>query len=103
MFCATVLYPYSEKSSFDFEKYAGQLAPAFAAALGDNCVKFEVRRGLGAPDSANAAFLCIASYWIKSREEFGAAFSKPEMQKVMGQISTFSQIQPIRQFDEVVV
>jgi len=49
MYCATVLYPNKEGSSFDFEHYAGTLAPMYAKILGDNCVKFEVRRGLVTP------------------------------------------------------
>ena len=103
MFCASVFYPYSEDKSFDFEEYEGKLAPSFAGALGDNCVKFEVRRGLVAPGSPNPPFTCIASYWIKSREAFGAAMNTPKMQEVMAKIATFTAIQPIRQFDDVVV
>ena len=48
MFCATVLYP-SKERPFDFEYYAGTLAPLYARFLGDNCVRFEVRKGLITP------------------------------------------------------
>lgn len=102
MFCATVLYPYSEGMSFHFEDYAGKLAPLFASALGDNCVKFEVRRGLATPSGPTPQFICIASYWVRSRDEFGSSMNNPEMQEVMAKISTFTPVQPIRQFDEVV-
>jgi uncharacterized protein (TIGR02118 family) len=103
MFCATVLYPNKEGSSFDFEYYAGTLAPMFANILGDNCVKFEVRRGLVTPGSPAPHCICIASFWVKSDEEFGTSLADPRMPELMAKISSFTDIEPIRQFDEVVV
>lgn len=102
MFCATVLYPYKEGKSFDFEQYAGTLAPMYARSLGDNCVKFEVRKGLVTPGRPALHYLCIASFWVKSREKFGASLANPSMQKIMAKISGFTAIEPVRQFDEVV-
>jgi uncharacterized protein (TIGR02118 family) len=102
MFCATVLYPYRDGSSFDFEHYAGTLAPMYARFLGDNCVRFEVRRGLAAPGRSAPHYLCIASFWVKSEEEFGASLGDPRMKDIMAKISSFTDIEPLRQFDEVV-
>ena len=101
MFCATVMYPHREGSSFDFEHYAGTLAPAYARALGDNCVRFEVRKGLLAPGRPKPQYACTANFWIKSREEFGAAMGDQKMQEVMAKISSFTNIEPMRQLDEV--
>jgi len=102
VFCATVLYPHKEGSSFDFAHYAGTLAPMYARFLGDNCIKFEVRKGLVTPGRPNPAFICIASYWVKSREEYWASLGDPRMKDIMAQFAAFTDIEPIRQFDEVV-
>jgi len=102
MFCATVLYPNKEGSAFDFEHYAGTLAPMYARFLGENCVKFEVRKGLVTPGRPVPHYICIASFWVKSREEFGTSLADPRMRGVMAKISSFTDIEPIRQFDEVV-
>jgi len=102
MFCATVLHPHKEGSSFDFAHYAETPAPMYARFLGDNCVKFEVRRAVDAPGRPNPAFICVASYWVKSREQFYAGLSDPRFREIMAQFSAFTDIEPIRQFDEVI-
>lgn len=45
LFCATVLYSNKERLTFDFDLYSKNLIPEYVALLGDNCVKFEVRKG----------------------------------------------------------
>jgi GNAT superfamily N-acetyltransferase len=76
--------------------------PMYARFLGDNCIKFEVRKGLVTPGRPAPHYICIASYWVKSREEYGASLADPRMQEIMAQIASFTDIEPIRQFDEVV-
>jgi len=102
MYCATVLYPNNEGALFDFEYYSATLAPEYAAFLGSNCVKFEVRKGLVTPGEPRARFICIASYWIESRERYGVSLGEPGMQEIMRKFSSFTDIEPIRQLDEVV-
>jgi uncharacterized protein (TIGR02118 family) len=103
LFCATVLYPYKEGASFDFEYYSTNLAPEYAEILGDNCVKFEVRKGLMAPGEPTPHFICIANFWVKSSEQFGASMADPAMKDLMAKIAAFTDIIPIRQFDEVIL
>jgi uncharacterized protein (TIGR02118 family) len=102
MFCATVLYPSKDGSSFNFEHYAKTLAPMYAAFLGANCAKFEVRRGLMTPGRPAAAFICIASFWVKSREQYMASLKAPRFKEIMEKFNAFTDIEPVRQFDEVV-
>ena len=102
LFCATVLYPHKEVASFDFELYAKTLIPEYAKILGDNCVRFEVRKGLATPGAPAPKFLCVANIWIKSAEKFGASMATSEMKELMTKINAFTTIQPIRQFDEVI-
>jgi uncharacterized protein (TIGR02118 family) len=102
LFCATVLYPNKEGASFDFDLYSKILIPEFVALLGDNVVKFEVRKGLSTPGTPIPNFICIASIWVKSGEKFGASMTGPRMGQLMGKISEFTDIQPMRQFDLVI-
>ena len=101
LFCATVLYPNQEAASFDFDLYAKALIPEYAKILGDNCVRFEVRKGLSSPGKPAPEFLCIANIWIKSAEQFGASMATKEMTHLMDKINAFTAIEPVRQFDEV--
>ncbi len=101
MFCATVLYPYDASKPVDTAHYAKTLAPAYAAVLGENCIKYEVRKGLLTLGRPAPQFALIASFWVASREKFGAAFGDPAMREVMANIAAFSEVEPIRQFDEV--
>ena len=64
LFCATVLYPNKEGTSFDFDLYSKTLIPEYVAIFGDNVVKFEVRKGLTTPGTPAPNFICIASIWV---------------------------------------
>lgn len=101
LFCASVFYPYTDGVPFDLEQYTSILAPEFARLLGDNCVRYEVRKGLNSPGSPNPLYLCSAHFYIGSPEQFGAAMGMPEMQQLMGRIATFTAIVPARQFEQV--
>ena len=101
-FCATVLYPNKEGASFDFELYANTLLPEYVEILGDNVVRYEVRKGLTTPGLPVPNFICIASIWVTSGEKFGASMADPRMSALMGRISAFTDIQPMRQFDQVI-
>ena len=102
MFCATVLYPHEEGATLDVDRYCKVLAPMYAEFLGDNCVKFEVRKGLMTPGAPSAHFGLIASYWVKSADKYMEGLSDPRFAQVMAAFDEFTDIEPIRQFDEVV-
>ena len=102
MFCATVLYPTQEGTTFDFDYYSKTLAPMYAEFLGDNCATYEVRKGLITPGAPRAAFACIASYWVRSEKEYQDSLSDPRFPEIMAKFAAFSDVEPIRQFDEVV-
>jgi hypothetical protein len=102
LFCATVLYPNEESVAFDFELYSKKLIPEYAALLGENCVKFEIRKGLASPGTPLPHFICTASFWIVSAEKFAAAMGTAEMNELMKRIGTFIDIHPIRQFDAII-
>ncbi|WP_152269799.1 EthD family reductase [Agriterribacter humi] len=102
IFCATVLYPNKEGATFDFELYANELIPEYVEILGDNVLKFEVRKGLTTPGQPAPNFICTANIWVSSGEKFGASMADPRMKSLMAKISAFTDIQPLRQFDQVI-
>ena len=102
LFCATVLYPNKENASFDFELYSKTLIPKYVEVLGENCIRYEIRKGLTTPGAPSPQFICIANFWITSAEQFAAAMSDPGMKEVMKEIAAFTDIQPMRQFDMVI-
>lgn len=101
LFCATILYPNNEGALFDFEMYSKQLIPEYVAILGENVIKYEVRKGLATPGAPAPHFICIANIWVSSGEKFAASMADPKMKTLMQKISSFTEIQPIRQFDQV--
>ncbi len=102
LFCWTVLYPGKEGCSFDFIQFSKILIPEYVEILGENCVKYEVRKGLAAPGAPAPNFVCILNIWITSREKFRESLSDPRMKILMQKISTITDIQSIRQMDEVI-
>jgi len=101
MFCATGLYLNQDGSTFDFEYYSKALAPMYAEFLGANCARYEVRKGLMTPGAPRAAFACIASYWVRSDQEYRDSLSDPRFPEIMTKFAAVTDLEPIRQFDEV--
>lgn len=101
MFCATVLYPSQQGRTFDLDYYSKALAPMYAEFLGGNCVRYEVRKGLMTPGAPMPAFACIASYWVRSDRDYMESLSDPRFPEIMAKFAAFTDVDPIRQFDEV--
>jgi hypothetical protein len=99
IYCATVLYPFVQGVDFDVDYYARDIAPRYAQLLGDNCLGFEVREGRASPGSAHPDHVCIASFWVRSAEAFGASLGTESMKGLMAEIGGLSSIRPVRQFD----
>ena len=101
MFCATVLYPSQDGRTFDFDYYSKALAPMYAKFLGDNCPRYEVRKGLVTPGAPMPHFALIASYWVLSDKQYRESLSDPRFPEIMAKFAAFTDVEPIRQFDEV--
>jgi len=99
MFCASVLYPV-EAEDFDFDYFATRHAPMFARLLGDNCVRYEVHRGLATPGAPPLPFLAAAYFWVGSAERFGATLAD-HGDEIYSDIPKFSRTQPTCGWAEV--
>ena len=102
VFCWTVLYPNKEGASFDFEHFSKMLIPEYVEILGDNCLKYEVRKGLATPGALAPNFVCIVNIWVTSREKLRTSLADQRMKVLMEAISAVTDIQPIRQLDQVI-
>lgn len=98
VFCASVVYPTGP--GFDADYFATRHAPRFAQMLGENCVRWEVHRGLAAPGAPPPPFAAAAYFWVRSGEEFGAALAA-HGDEIYADIENFSPEQPTRGWAEV--
>lgn len=101
MFCASVMYPRKEGTKFDFEYFVGSYVPMFVGLLGDNCVRFEVRKGLQQPGAPTPPYVCTANFWVTSAEQFGATLAS-HGDRIYGEISRFTDLEPTRAWEEVI-
>jgi uncharacterized protein (TIGR02118 family) len=99
MFCASVAYP-PDAENFDVEYFASRHAPMFARLLGENCVRFEVHRGLAAPGAPPPPFVAAAYFWVNSAELFGATLAQ-HGEEIYADLAKFSTTQPARGWAEV--
>ena len=101
MFCASVTYPITEGGTFDLDYFVDRYVPMFVGFLGDNCARFEVRRGLQTPGAPAPTYVCVANFWVRSGEEFAAALQR-HGEALYGDIPKFTNIEPIRGWDAVI-
>jgi len=101
MFCASVTYPIQEGARFDLDYFVDYYVPMFVRLLGNNCVRFEVRKGLQSPGAPPPTHICTANFWVTSGEEFGAVLAQ-HGEQIYGEIERFTNIEPIRAWDEVI-
>lgn len=99
MFCASVAYPL-ESEGFDFAYFRDRHVPLFAEMLGENCVRYEVHRGLATPGAPPPPFAAAAYFWVRSADAFGAALAE-HASGIYADIDSFSQTQPVRGWAEV--
>ena len=99
MQCATVLYPNKQGASFNFEYYTTKHVPMTAGLL---ATSIEVRKGISSPTGSPPAFVCVATIWLKSVEEFQAAMAK-HGEQILGDVPNYTNIEPIIQLDDVLI
>jgi uncharacterized protein (TIGR02118 family) len=98
MYWATVLYPKKEGARFDFDYYLHKHIPMAAKLFGPG---IQVVKGVASAAGA-PAFLCVCRIPAKSVEEFLAVMSGPGA-ALMADIPNYTNIEPVVQFDEVLL
>ena len=99
----SVLYPTSEGKTFDLDYYTKTHVPMVMGLLGSAVKGASVEKGLaGAEPGSKAPFTIMANMYFDSVEAFQNSFG-PNAEKIMGDISNFTNIQPSVQVSEVLI
>jgi uncharacterized protein (TIGR02118 family) len=95
----TVVYPNNDGSKFDFDYYMKKHIPWVAGLVGKS---IEVRRGVSSAAGSAPPFVCVATIPIDSIADFSAMFTKHGAE-ILADVPNYTNIEPIVQFDEIVV
>jgi uncharacterized protein (TIGR02118 family) len=97
----SVLYPNGENKNFNMDYYCNTHLPMVSDLLGGHLKGAAVEKGLGgAVPGSQAPFASVGVMYFDSPADFGAAFG-PNAEKIMGDLSNFTNIEPIVQVSEV--
>ena len=101
MIRVNVLYPNTEGKKFDMAYYCNRHIPMVQQKLGAACKGVNVDQGLsGGQPGSKAGFVAMAHLLFESVDAFQAAFA-PHAGAIMGDISNYTDIEPIIQISEV--
>jgi len=101
----SILYPNKPSSRFDFHYYIENHMPASIKCLSTHpgFKSVSVERGMsGADPSIAPAYIAGCHYLFSSVEDFMAAFA-PNAQTLQGDMSNYTDIEPIIQVNEVLI
>jgi len=104
MICLTIVYPWKDGATFDFDYYQARHAALVADVLGDKFDRIEIRKGIVAADGSAPPYVCVASIWLRgsitSKEDFADLLGgrEPELAK---DVANFTNLTPVIQYDEV--
>ena len=103
MIKVSVLYPGGEGKTFNMDYYTNQHAQLVSSLLGQAIKGFAVDKGLsGVGPGSPPTYVICGHLYFDSTEAFTNAFG-PHAQKIMGDVSNFTNIEPVVQISEVIV
>ena len=101
MIKVSVLYPNNPGVHFDFGYYCSQHMDIVRKCLGDACKAIAVDQGLTSADpGSQAPFVAMGHLYFDSVESFQKSFA-PHAERIMGDLSNFTDSQPLIQISEV--
>jgi uncharacterized protein (TIGR02118 family) len=102
MTIVSVLYPRHGESRFDHEYYLQKHMPLLQQRwAGMGLVKMEWMRGVAAPDGGEPGYEVITLLSFASKEAFEAALAASG-EEIIGDISNFTNVNPLIQINEPV-
>lgn len=99
--CMTILYPNGEDVTFDFDYYKNKHLTLIMDLYGSSIRKFELRRGLSAPDGSRPTYVATITIWIADLEAF-AKSGEQHSQTLIDDVPNFTDVMPLVQADEIV-
>ncbi|MDX1367926.1 EthD family reductase [Pseudomonas sp.] len=101
MIKVSVLYPNNPGVRFDHHYYCNQHMDIVRKCLGDACKAIAVDQGLASADpGSQAPFVAMGHLYFDSVESFQKSFA-PHAERIMGDLSNFTDSQPLIQISEV--
>ena len=97
----SVVYPRSAGSTFDYDYYRSKHLPLVGKRwAGAGLVGGEALLGSAAPDGAEAPYFAIGIIHFDTSESLQAALNGEHAGEVIGDITNFTDVQPIIQINE---
>jgi uncharacterized protein (TIGR02118 family) len=100
MRCITVLYPNKDEVRFDFDYYRKSHASLILRLYGKGIEKYELRRGVSAPDGGKPPYVATVTFWIGDQAAFDAA-QAAHTQQLIDDVPNFTNVMPTIQIDEI--
>lgn len=98
--CMTILYPNTDNVRFDFEYYKNHHLPLIMKLYNKAISKFELRKGLPAPDGTKPPYVATINIYIADQQAFDEAGAQ-HGQTLVDDVPNFSNVLPIFQQDEI--
>jgi uncharacterized protein (TIGR02118 family) len=98
----SIMYPFAEGKTFNFEYYETKHMPMVAGFLGSNLVKYTIEKGVasGIPNQP-LPYMAIGTFYVKSLSDYQAAIG-PNIGAIRGDFSNYTDIIPVILVSEVV-
>lgn len=101
MIKVSVLYPNPPGVRFDFAYYCSQHMDLVRKCLGEACKAIAVDRGVASVEAnSRAPFVAMGHLYFDSLERFQQSFA-PHAERIMADLSNFTDSQPLVQISEV--
>jgi len=101
MIKVTILYPNGDGKKFDMDYYSSKHMPMIATLLSDSLKGYSIDKGIaGRTPSDPIPYLAIGYLYFDKLSAFQNSF-KPHAEKIRGDVSNYTNIQPIIQISEV--
>jgi uncharacterized protein (TIGR02118 family) len=101
MIKVTILYPNGEGKKFDMDYYSTKHMPMIASLLGDSLKLYEIDKGIaGRTPTDPIPYVAIGYLYFDKLSAWQNSF-RPHAEKIRGDVSNYTNIQPIIQISEV--
>jgi len=100
MIKVAILYPNDEGKTFDMDYYSNKHMPMLVNLFGDSLKKIEIDKGIsGRTPNDPIPYLAIGYLYFENLSAYQKSFA-PHAAKIRGDVSNYTNIQPIVQISE---
>ncbi|WP_209401419.1 EthD family reductase [Pseudozobellia sp. WGM2] len=98
----SIMYPFSEDTTFDMKYYETKHMPMVAEYLGSNLVNYTIEKGLasGAPNTP-MAFIAIGTFYVKNLSDYQASIGS-NIDTIRSDFANYTDIRPVILISEII-